>query len=220
MAPYHDMRFGPNDATPLETHYSAYRKVVAGDDGNLRFLLLSTWRYHKRFWGISLRDIGHLIICPHQELNFYTISDLRSGHRLFLETAVEMALKGRGDGQEQTGACPRCATDFSVQLTPEYLKLQVWQDFGPEGYPDDLAWISQSNCRGLDSFFFFIFIFFFNRRAVGPTLYHEPGSIRKLYEPEVPKEVVEPRDKPSIPKRFPNTEFSGHMLESWYIYFH
>ncbi|KAL7622012.1 hypothetical protein AAE478_007513 [Parahypoxylon ruwenzoriense] len=172
-APHHDMRFGPSAAIPLKTHYSAYPKVVAGDEGNPRFLLLSTWRYHKG-------------LCPHLELNYCTSPRLRGGPCHVLESAVEEALEAQSNGQERTGACPRCATDFSVRLTSEYLNLHVWQDFGPEGSPVDLAWKSQSfgfnsDLDGVE-----------NWRLTGPTLYHEPGSIMKLYGPEVPGEAVAP----------------------------
>ncbi|RYP66803.1 hypothetical protein DL771_007601 [Monosporascus sp. 5C6A] len=196
MAPHHDLRFGPSVVIPLKTHYSAYPKVVAGDDGNLRFLLLSTWRYHKGRKYISLRNMGYQIICPHLELNHCTSPHLRGDPCHVLEAAVEEALKARGDGQERTGACPRCATDFSVQLT-EYLNLHVWQDFGPEGSPIDIAWKSQSAGRGLDGVE--------NWRSTGPTLYHEPGSIRKLYGREVREEEVKPRNKPSVPVKLPST---------------
>ncbi|RYP19051.1 hypothetical protein DL765_003547 [Monosporascus sp. GIB2] len=173
MAPHHNMRYGPRGRLPLKTHYSAYPKVVAGDDGNLRFLLLSTWRYHKGLEDISLRNIDYQRICPHLRLSHWT-SRYLCGHPCHvLEEVVEEALEARGDGQERTGACPRCATDFSVQLTSEYLDLHVWQDFGPECSPVDLAWKSQSADRGLDGVR--------NCSLMGPTLYHQPGSIRKLY---------------------------------------
>ncbi|RYO98547.1 hypothetical protein DL764_007054 [Monosporascus ibericus] len=200
MAPHHDMRFGPRAAIlhraaiPCKLHYSAYPKVVAGDDGNLRFLLLSTWRYHKGREDISLRNIGYQRICPHLELNDCTVPCLHGDPSHVLETAVEEALEARGDGRERIGACPRCATDFSVQLTSEYLNLHVWQDFGPEGSPVDLAWKSQSSAHGLDGVP--------NWRFAGPTLYHEPGTIRKLYGPEVPDEAVKPRNKPSVPVNY------------------
>ncbi|RYP23582.1 hypothetical protein DL767_008774 [Monosporascus sp. MG133] len=217
MAPHHDMRFGPSAAIPLKTHYSAYPKVVAGDDGNLRFLLLSTWRYYKGREDISLRKIGYQIICPHLELNYCTSPYLRGGPCHVLEAAVEEVLEARGDGQERTGACPRCATDFSVQLTSEYLNLYAWQDFGPEGSPVDLAWKSQSAGHGLDGVW--------NWRFTGPTLYHEPGSIRKLYGPEVPEEAVKPRNKPSVPVNYrplppTDAETSNLILATWPIFCH
>ncbi|KAI1398316.1 hypothetical protein F4819DRAFT_502465 [Hypoxylon fuscum] len=162
IAPHHDMQFKPSRETLLKTHYSAYPRIVAGDDGNLRFLLLSTWRYYKGRKDILLHELGYQMICPHLRLNCGPC---------VLESATEKALKARGNGRERTGACPRCATDFSVQLTSGYLSLRVWQDFGSEGSPVDLAWKSQCAFYNSDSGL--------NCRYIKPTLYHKPGSIKK-----------------------------------------
>ncbi|KAI1630554.1 hypothetical protein F4809DRAFT_282570 [Biscogniauxia mediterranea] len=191
MALYYDVHFGPSAAILIKTHYMAFLKIVADNDGNFRFFFLFTWRYYKSRENISLYDLGYQLICPYFELNYCTSLCFRSGLCYVFEKAVREAIEARRDNQDRTGACLRCATDFSVQLTPEYLDLHAWQDFGPEGPPVDLAWKSQSN--GTD------WEYDKNWRFAGPTLYHEPGSIRRLYGPEIPEKVVKLRNQAPVP---------------------
>ncbi|KAI0451229.1 hypothetical protein F5B21DRAFT_487701 [Xylaria acuta] len=181
MAPYYDMNFGPSEKIALKTRYSAYPKVVAGHDGNLRFLLLSTWRYYKGRSSIRLRDIGYQKICPHFELNYI---GWRREEYCALQIAVIIALWNQ-DGKESTGACPCCGTDFAVQLSSDYLDLHVWQDFGPEGTPLDAPWDTHLTFPN--------WIEYQNCWFRGYNLYHEPGTIRKLYEPEAPEQAAKPR---------------------------
>ncbi|KAI3330155.1 hypothetical protein F4824DRAFT_515854 [Ustulina deusta] len=187
LSPHHDINFRCKNNAQLETYYSAYPKVVMGHDGNLRFLLLSTWRYHKGRGNISLDSIGYLSICPHVALDS-RLPWLFHYPGYALQDVVNRALAV--EGEEQTGACPRCATDFSVQLSCQFLDLHVWQDFGPEGSPVDLAWKTQCEDVGLDGVT--------NCWHWGPTLYHEPGTIRKLYGESGNKVAVKPRDKSPV----------------------
>ncbi|KAI0186401.1 hypothetical protein EV127DRAFT_395016 [Xylaria flabelliformis] len=168
LAPHHDTNFNQVNGSQLETHYSAYPKIVMGHDGNFRFLLLSTWRYfesHEKltFDGINGAGIGGQKICPH-------IGKHTPGSSLH-HAVCETLKAGKKKRQELTGACESCTTDFSVQFDHHFLDLHVWQDFGPEGSPSDLAW--QTQCSR---------ICLTDVQNSGPTLYHEPGTIRKLYE--------------------------------------
>ncbi|KAI1762022.1 hypothetical protein GGR53DRAFT_443391 [Hypoxylon sp. FL1150] len=181
LEPYHDTGVGLGAYIPLKVHYSAYPRVVTDHDGNVKFLLLSTWRYYEGCKEMLLRSLGYHQICPHLEWNYCNCSkgfcrgSCRLGYCHVLHAAAEAVIDARRDGQ-RTGACPRCPTDFSIQITSEYMDLYVWQDFGPECSPIDLAWTVHyydGPCEGS-----------LNWREAGPTLDHRPGSARKLYESE------------------------------------
>ncbi|KAI1349218.1 hypothetical protein F5Y01DRAFT_327554, partial [Xylaria sp. FL0043] len=174
LAPHHDMAYSPRGEARLETHYSAYPKITTASNGSLRFLLLSTWRYYKGREKISLKKIGYLPICPHVMIDPFRIGRRYDDPDNQLEEAIEVSLWTQGNRREHTGACSRCATDFSVQSDAQSLDLCVWQDFGPEGSPGDLAWEIHCDSVGLDGVP--------NCWDWGHTLYHEPGTIRKLYE--------------------------------------
>ncbi|KAI1748993.1 hypothetical protein F4782DRAFT_550346 [Xylaria castorea] len=202
-APHHDLDFGPSEKVSLKAHYSAYPKVVAGQDGNLRFLVLSTWRYYKDGGDIRSVDIGHQNICPHLGVNCPSCPMVYRSPRSDLANAVERALIARKNGF--TGACRRCATDFMVRLSSDYLELRVWQDFGPEGSPDDHPYFNWPMWWEI------------SRRCFdGPNLYHRSGSLRTLYGPEAPEQVVKPRCKsPDLMNyKFParETESSESLL--------
>ncbi|KAI1764126.1 hypothetical protein GGR53DRAFT_466682 [Hypoxylon sp. FL1150] len=189
LAPHFDNQFGPQPGVPLLAYYAALPKVV-NNLGDLRFLLSSTWRYFKGTRPISLRNIGYQKICPHLELNYTANDYLRRGFWRVLEDVVVLAIKEAQDGgesQEWTGSCPRCATDFAVNATTQYLDLRAWHDFGRGVSPLDLEWQSHC-CMGFDGDA--------NSRYAGLTLYHEPGSVRELYE-EADADVRELAEDPS-----------------------
>ncbi|KAI1820683.1 hypothetical protein F4861DRAFT_49086 [Xylaria intraflava] len=182
LKPYHTRYYKSSSRTisPHKTFYSAYPRVVTDNHGNLRFLLLSTWQYLRGSRDISLNNLGGRIICPHLDFNFWTYHHY---HTNALATAVHQVFKAEdtNSSEERAGGCPRCATDFSVRLSRGDLLLYVWQDFGPESSPFDLAWQSQIMGGSL------VPGVFNNSPWSGLTLYHEPGSVKKLYyesEPE------------------------------------
>ncbi|KAI1191652.1 hypothetical protein F5B17DRAFT_451268 [Nemania serpens] len=157
-----------------EARYSAYPRIATGSDGNPRFLLYSVWEYFAGGRNIIVHNLGRQRICPHLQFrgddrNCY------SAYKNNLFQTFRWALCPEYAGAEWRNACPRCATDLSVVLCGRTLYLQVWQDFGPEGSPLDLAWRSQNIRAGLDGVD--------NTETTGPTLYHEPGSVEKLYRP-------------------------------------
>ncbi|TRX96313.1 hypothetical protein FHL15_002585 [Xylaria flabelliformis] len=174
LAPHHNLWFGGSREIPLKTHYSVYPKLVAGHDGNLRFMTLSTWRYYTEGRDISYWEIGYQQICPHLHMNVHGLQFGRHGPWVILENAFLRTLKGRGDG---TGSCGRCGMDFRARLGPSYLEFHVWQDFGPEGPPINyghFSWPAYSEMKKMD--------------CDHPETPHEPGTIRKLYELEAPEE--------------------------------
>ncbi|KAI1157600.1 hypothetical protein F5B18DRAFT_657499 [Nemania serpens] len=142
MAPYHNTLYGPTSAIRLQAHYSAYPRIVPGHDGKLRYMLHSTWRYYKGSNNIiALGNIGTQVICSHLDVNSRAGRKRRRGPPWnVLEAAVQEEIETRGDGQERTGVCACCGTDFAVRLTSEHLDIHVWQDYGPEGIPANLKW--------------------------------------------------------------------------------
>lgn len=179
------LRARKHEANTLATRYSVYPKAKEGADGQLRYLTLSTWLYQSASQPVSLRAMGDLKICPHLGFEPYhpppgcDMADLwvyQYDESDQLAQAIKKALaqqKWDPNGvTEICGACHRCPTDFAVQASPDRVELYAWRDLGPEGSPTSLAWRIQvcNNSPGS-----------FNCTNFGPTVYHEPGSVRALY---------------------------------------
>ncbi|KAI1434037.1 hypothetical protein GGR50DRAFT_665151 [Xylaria sp. CBS 124048] len=154
-----------------EAKYSAFPKVVTDSNGELRYLLLSIWRYleYDRF---TLDDLVELRnICPHLDSEFYFLTG-RTNANLMLWT-IERALTLRHEGEEMTGFCPRCPTDYAVCLGSGDLHIYVWQDLGPQTAASDMVWQAQTQISGL-----------FPGEA-GPSrsesVWHEQGSVKRVY---------------------------------------
>ncbi|KAI1376295.1 hypothetical protein F4677DRAFT_445553 [Hypoxylon crocopeplum] len=161
-----------NRSSILNVRYSVFPKIVRGRDGNLRFLTLSTFLYHKINRRLTVQSMGQLRICPHL--------DITLGYRFAPPCALDCLgmsiriLLEDGDFSHISGCCPRCPTDFKVEASEERVLLCVWQDLGPECSPMDLAWRAHvSDYRLLTGGP--------NIRFRGPCLPHAEGSIRRLY---------------------------------------
>ncbi|KAI1499282.1 hypothetical protein F5X99DRAFT_430791 [Biscogniauxia marginata] len=192
LRPRHGMSFRPSD-TPywgssssessrlLKAKYSFCPKIITGPDGQLRFLLLSTWRYKYKHRGIAItrETLGTLAICPHASFCDDFSQSRHYGHIEVLESAVDEALEKAQNDQhndaEVVGACPRCPTDFAVRATTEYVEVCAWHDIGTEGFPTDLSW--RIHVMRLD-------VWVQNFDCLGPVVQHYPGSIRTLFESE------------------------------------
>ncbi|KAI0968813.1 hypothetical protein F4678DRAFT_481677 [Xylaria arbuscula] len=175
LAPYHDEDFDYRANAQVKIFYSAYPKIVS-HNGNLTFLLLSTWQFLKMKGEgtLSYHDLRYLPICPHVAISPLHMS-CPNEPNYELQGALKKVFETQGNKQEHTGACLYCATDFSVQLkSPQVLDLHVWQNLGPEGSPRDLAWEAHCVGFGLDGVP--------NSWGWDRTLYHEQGAIRELYE--------------------------------------
>ncbi|KAL3302156.1 hypothetical protein RB213_002865 [Colletotrichum asianum] len=72
-------------------------------------------------------------------------------------------------GSESVGSCDRCPIDFAVTFEGNMYCIRVWCDYGPYGTPMDLSWRVHVFCET-------------NHDTRGPTLYHDPGSVRRMYE--------------------------------------
>ncbi|KAI2642190.1 hypothetical protein GGS21DRAFT_293920 [Xylaria nigripes] len=160
--------------------YDVKPRVCTDDDGNLRFLLLSTWLYITRGGGL-LGNNGYTIkhkwaqlICPHLGITRNSVNNNA------LTAAIrQVFIDGASSNRPaRIGSCYCCATDFSVQWIGANLVLRAWQDFGSEVSPTDLAWqthiikdklVLRCEYSGFTA-------------STGTPLYHEPGSVRRLYE--------------------------------------
>ena len=78
---------------------------------------------------------------------------------------------------EYHSSCHRCPTDFIWRVHASY----VYQDMGTEGAPTDLAW--QVHLPGRCAFSEDgVGVMDWNTPTQGPTLHHEPGTVKELYE--------------------------------------
>lgn len=164
----------PSD--PLSTtqiHYRVLSKIVTRTER--RFLIMSQWEYTKcdREFTLASESMGHLMICPH------LARPLRGRYHTDTELAITIRKAFNHRPSEIKGACSRCRTDFSVEVSAdlETAKLCVWQDLGPEGSPMDASWNSQVHRHSIHQ----------SRpcgiycRTEHTTMYHEPYSVRQLF---------------------------------------
>ncbi|OAA63659.1 f-box domain containing protein [Niveomyces insectorum RCEF 264] len=79
---------------------------------------------------------------------------------------------------EVTGRCPRCPTDFAVRAARRAAEVRVWQDYGPEEGPSNIAWVIHLTGQFDDNGRVWQ-----NQWGISPvTQAHKKGSVRKLYE--------------------------------------
>ncbi|KAL3291822.1 f-box domain containing protein [Colletotrichum asianum] len=115
--------------------------------------------------GLTLNSCDYNEICPHMVVHSSDkIHEWSSGPNNF-NTDIRTALSQAGN--EITGHCPRCPTDYAISVGPNGMRIQAWKDFGSYKFPRDESWTVHVWSKQ-------------NSRAKGPIVYHDPGSIRKL----------------------------------------
>lgn len=155
LAPHHGPIKGFFDVDEgISAQISVYPKVVNG-----RYLLLSIFTYVEGQTKVSRQSIRFLEICSH--ISVYEICNIAYGMKKNFDEAFEIALSA--NNIRKFFSCGLCGTDYSIQASPERYIICVWQDFGPEGTIYDSDWTAMGRQNGL--------------------VYHEPGSVRKLYGP-------------------------------------
>uniref|UniRef100_L2FMP8 Uncharacterized protein n=1 Tax=Colletotrichum fructicola (strain Nara gc5) TaxID=1213859 RepID=L2FMP8_COLFN len=116
--------------------------------------------------GLTLNSCDYNEICPHMVVHSSDkIHEWSSGPKNF-NTDIRTALSQPGN--EITGHCPRCPTDYAITVGPNGMRIQAWKDFGSYKFPRDESWTVHVWSKQ-------------NSRTKGPIVYHDPGSIRKLY---------------------------------------
>ncbi|OTB11294.1 hypothetical protein K445DRAFT_379381 [Daldinia sp. EC12] len=208
LKPHHVSRFPPymevfwstqnSKYTPLlEASYSARPKIVFGLDGQLRFLLLSTWtyKYMDRNIAMSRETLGDLAICPHTQFrsskSLYYARASQPGLEDALDTTIEAVEQCQHESMERSGSCPQCPTDFTVRATRRHIEIRAWQDLGTEGSPRDLAW--RVHTMGLN--------FRENRDCVDCSIPHPAGSVRDLFNDKKNSQLQGPRGWENILNR-------------------
>ncbi|KAI1376785.1 hypothetical protein F4677DRAFT_417963 [Hypoxylon crocopeplum] len=177
LAPYHEKgltRKSPSVRSLLTAQYSVFSYLIPNADNNLTYLRFSTWSYYddKNVISLSPSTMGDTKICPHL---IYFPNNSFSQHLPLPYIGKKIATAFSNKFSEIQGACPRCPTDFSVEVTAQCVKLRVWQSMGTEGSPSDLAWRIHVMTLG-------DFHYGSNYGFISPVVYHKPGSIRRLYD--------------------------------------
>ncbi|KAI0407044.1 hypothetical protein F4802DRAFT_555438 [Xylaria palmicola] len=164
----------------LRFRYSTRPGIVLTLKGGIKFLHQTNLQFHKKHGKMSLNDFGDLRICSHVTLCSQRLrySD-HPGYQL--QQAICRSLEGPEDKKQEykkqedekpqphRGACPRCATEFEVQLGTYWLNIYVWQNYGP----GDLAWAPRYEPVSLDEAP--------NLGDVGYTVHREPGTTREWF---------------------------------------
>ncbi|KAL6855694.1 hypothetical protein J3F83DRAFT_753947 [Trichoderma novae-zelandiae] len=150
----------------VDAEFSAHPKVVDG-----RYLVQATFNFWEDYDEVHREYLGTVALCLHQVTQ---ASDAQEGpeqssgpgddsHPLnALKRAVGAAFQS--PGEEVSGRCEFCGTDFAVEASPERVTMRAWKDFGPEGTTYNPYWHSQAS--GI-----------FSTR----TARRMAGSIRELY---------------------------------------
>jgi hypothetical protein len=149
-------------------------------ENRFRFLVRTVRRYSSKDEPINAVTIGTIHVCVH----YSWIGEIDCLIRPFpsqdhpLQCVIARAFN-RKKSEEVQGACERCSTDFSLQVKPDMTlgkvtaTLRTWHDLGGEGSMTDPAW------RVFEDWDRHTYV---NRMNMEREYFHEPGSVRKLYE--------------------------------------
>ncbi|TDZ19314.1 hypothetical protein Cob_v007639 [Colletotrichum orbiculare MAFF 240422] len=164
MKPYSDERDSSVYSTLL-LHTRAAPKIVAE-----RFLLHAEYEYRDNTASVSPDALRLKKICPHMMIwpsrNTRSNSLTRDLGLEGLSDAVHLAFDR--PGQEITGHCNRCPTDYTVVAAPGLLTIRAWHDLGPYTSLPDERWTV--HIRSHD-----------NQPSEGPAVHHNPGTVRDAY---------------------------------------
>ncbi|TDZ32642.1 hypothetical protein C8035_v011053 [Colletotrichum spinosum] len=145
---------------PISKHFKASPKVTTE-----RFLLHTRLKlvYRK---GLSVGELDDETICPHMMVcSTGTPQSQLSGPKNF---GNDVRLAFAQPGKEIQGHCPRCPADYSIIVGSNRITIDAWYDFGSHKSPNDKSWTTHVRSSQ-------------NLYSTGPTVYHDPGSIRRLY---------------------------------------
>lgn len=146
----------------MTVKFSAYPTIVDG-----RFILFTIWQFDEETVPLSLETLSRpaFRFCPHLGL----IS--RPNPRILRNPLMDVvctAFKVANMGQDLHHSCGRCPTDYSITVHPSRVVFRIWQDLGPGASLADPCWRSHIWSDKNDDF-------------RGPTVFHQPGSIRDMY---------------------------------------
>ncbi|PTB63041.1 hypothetical protein BBK36DRAFT_1127074 [Trichoderma citrinoviride] len=132
----------------VDAKYSAFLKVVDG-----RFVVKTTFDFREGYDKVHRKYLGTVALCGHQIAQACdaqvapgpsSSGSSDDSHPLWaLKTAVSAAYQS--PGEEVSGRCEFCGTDFAVKASPERVTMTAWKDFGPEGTSYDPYWRSHAS---------------------------------------------------------------------------
>ncbi|KAF6833943.1 hypothetical protein CPLU01_05238 [Colletotrichum plurivorum] len=168
-------------------HHPAYKSFYSSPKIVFeRFLLHTQWVFGNgvRFSPSELRMHG---ICPHMVIYSLDSGEQDRGRQTpcgckrsidtrVLEFTQEVRLALKSPGREFDGHCSRCTTDYSILVGPARVTISAWHDFGSYKSPEDESWTVHIESNA-------------NKFTKGPIVYHEPGSVRRLYEGRLIEEI-------------------------------
>ncbi|KAF6820369.1 hypothetical protein CMUS01_11563 [Colletotrichum musicola] len=151
--------FSVGRRAPVTLYYCAQPKVVGG-----RFLLFAEHSFRPLFMPTfeSLLDWGTGRMCPHLTS---TLGDGAMYAPGLQDTTRAALLDGT---QEAHGHCQRCPTDYSIHFRDADIVCRSWRDLGSYQSPMAEAWTVHVRTAR-------------NNIRDGPTMPHEPGSVRRMY---------------------------------------
>lgn len=146
----------------MAVKFSVYPNIVDG-----RFILFTIWQFDEETVPLSLETLSRSAFrfCPH--LGLISKPNPRILQNPLIDvvyTAFEEANMGQGFHH----SCGRCPTDYSITVRPSRVVFRIWQDLGPGAPLADPCWHSHIWSDDNDDF-------------RGPTVFHQPGSIRDMY---------------------------------------
>jgi F-box domain len=146
----------------MTAKFSVYPNIVDG-----RFILFTIWQFDEETVPLSLETLSRpaFRFCPH--LGLISKPNPRILRNPLID-AVYTAFNVANMGQDLHHSCGRCPTDYSITVYPGRVMFHIWQDFGPGASPVDPCWRSHIWSNENDDF-------------RGPTVFHQPGSIRDMY---------------------------------------
>ncbi|KAF6839203.1 hypothetical protein CPLU01_01941 [Colletotrichum plurivorum] len=159
MAPFSERHDAESRASG---YYYAQPRVVDG-----RFLLHAEHGFRPRLMptGETFTDRGMGRMCPHLTSVQQSNGFLGMCDQGLLDTGLA-ALFDQTQGAH--GRCERCPTDYSIHLGKTWIVCRSWRDLGSYQSPMAEGWTVHVRTAG-------------NNDSAGPTIPHEPGSVRRMY---------------------------------------
>ncbi|KAH0428386.1 f-box domain containing protein [Colletotrichum camelliae] len=119
--------------------------------------------------GLTLENCDVQSLCPHMKFDSDDDAQKRRWYYGAENLGKDVRTALSQPGNEISGYCPRCPTDYAIITGPESINIQAWYDFGSYKSPNDKSWTVHiwSDQNMLER---------------GPIVHHDPGSIRRLYD--------------------------------------
>lgn len=155
----------------LQRYYRATPKIING-----KFLLQVEWDFYDKGASIPVAHLCETFICPHMRITrvppverYCSYPRCHTHGPSYFEDHVILAFSAAMRGQEVTGHCERCPTDYALKVETGMVTIRAWYDFGSEKSPIDKEWTVHVGVERS------------NIESGGLVVPHAPGSVRKMY---------------------------------------